>query len=206
MKKCFFFTEILVFIGGEMSFFIVGSGDLIELGIGEPLAVDIGVWRAKKFIRFCERYRSRMALISVFNVEDDSGEIVVEDVGEVVDDVRDGVRDRIVLVGFVVDWTVDRGFVLDTDGSRVAFDGGTICVDGGFTRWEITDDDDDELTLTVDVGLIDRLREAIVDEWYWCRPDEVGRGMKPKRVCILVGGGARFVIEIGLVGTENVFK
>jgi len=43
MKKCFFFTEILVFIGGEMSFFIVGSGDLIELGIGEPLAVDIGV-------------------------------------------------------------------------------------------------------------------------------------------------------------------
>jgi len=44
-----------------------------------------------------------MALISVFNVEDDSGEIVVEDVGEVVDDVRDGVRDRIVLVGFVVD-------------------------------------------------------------------------------------------------------
>jgi hypothetical protein len=29
------------------------SGDLIELATGEPLAVDIGVWRVKKFIRFC---------------------------------------------------------------------------------------------------------------------------------------------------------
>jgi hypothetical protein len=31
------------------------SGDFIELATGEPFAVDIGVWRVKKCIRFCVR-------------------------------------------------------------------------------------------------------------------------------------------------------
>ncbi len=67
-KDCFFLNEsflfVLFFTGlfvneglGDDCFFslliIDDSGDLIELAIGEPLAVDIGVWRVKKFIRFC---------------------------------------------------------------------------------------------------------------------------------------------------------
>jgi len=53
-----FFTGLFVDEGlGDDCFFslliINDSGDLIELAIGEPLAVDIGVWCVKKFIRFC---------------------------------------------------------------------------------------------------------------------------------------------------------
>lgn len=67
----------------------------------------------------------------------------------------------------------------------------------------MSDDDDDELALTVDVGLTDRLRDANVDVRYCCVPGAVGRGMKPKRVCIAVGGGARFVIDIGLTDSKG---
>lgn len=68
----------------------------------------------------------------------------------------------------------------------------------------MSDDDEDELALIVDVGLTERLREANVDVRYCCIPGAVGRGMKPKRVCIAVGGGARFVIDIGLVESKDV--
>jgi hypothetical protein len=54
------------------------------------------------------------------------------------------------------------------------------------------------------VGLIERLRDATVDPRCCCNPGAVGRGIKPKRVCIVVGGGARFVIDNGLVDSKHI--
>lgn len=65
------------------------------------------------------------------------------------------------------------------------------------------DDDDDELALTVDVGLIERLRAANDDVCSCCTPVPVDRGINPKRVCMVVGGGGRFVIDIGRVKPAN---
>ncbi len=67
MKILFFrvFTEVFVDEsladgggGGCFLFSLISnddSGDFIELATGEPFAVDIGVWRVKKCIRFCVR-------------------------------------------------------------------------------------------------------------------------------------------------------
>ena len=57
-------------------------------------------------------------------------------------------------------------------------------------------EDDEEFALAVDVGLIDRLRVANVDVRTCCPEGTAGRGIKPKRVCIVVGGGGRLVIDI----------
>jgi len=87
-------------------FIINGSDDLIEPAMGEPLAVDIGVRRVKKFIRFWILYRSRIASTSLFVVvigcDDDDDDVGAEEgSGEVTDDdgdvveVLDGVLERI---------------------------------------------------------------------------------------------------------------
>lgn len=65
LNKTFLFS-IFIFTGGLLideglgddcffSWFAIDgcSGGLFELAMGEPLAVDIGVWRVKKFIRVC---------------------------------------------------------------------------------------------------------------------------------------------------------
>ncbi len=147
------------------------------------------------------------------------GEEARVNVGDAVEEVRDGVLERIRLAA-VGDWTVD--FDIDVSLTRadvivlvlevlfiVELDG-IDWLGGGFAaafvkRWETWDDEDDELALIVDaVGLIERLRDAIVVPRYCCDPGAVGRGMKPKRVCIVVGGGARFVIDIGLVVSKDL--
>lgn len=63
-------------------------------------------------------------------------------------------------------------------------------------RWEEIEDVDEELPLKCDVGLIERLRAAYVVGRTCCDPGTAGLGIKPKRVCIAVGGGGRFVIDI----------
>ena len=174
-----------------------------------------------------------MAFTSVFNVlivfdkdedwveEGGTGEWRVN-VGDAVEEVRDGVLERIWLAA-VGEWRVDFVWIFERDVSRTRGDvivlvlevlfvvevEGLDWLEGGFTTalgircWE-TVEDDDELTLIVDVGLIDRLRDATVDPRYCCDPGAAGRGIKPKRVCMLVGGGGRFVIDIGLVDSKRI--
>lgn len=203
------------------------SGDFNASAIiGEPLAVEIGVRRAKKFILFCALYRSRTAVRSglvivvlVWAGEVDAGEAADNgDDGDVAD-VRDGVLERIRLAAVEV-WRFDLTVAFDAERSRgrgestvfgLADGEGTerfgvvLEFAGGFiNRWEVREEEDDECALIVDVGLIERLREeGAVDI---CAPGAVGRGMKPKRLCIAVGGGGRFVIDIGLVRTKYSIK
>lgn len=134
-----------------------------------------------------------------------------DEVGDAVE-VREGVRERSRLadVGLCsVDFTVD----LERDESRGRGDGMTfgaevagilrvgvvavvsVCVFA--SRCETCDDEEDEFTLVVDVGLIERLRDAYVDGGTVWPVGSAGRGMKPKRVCMVVGGGARLVIDMG---------
>lgn len=247
----FYITELFIGEGVNddcfFSLLIVNvSGDLIELGIGEPLAVGIGVRRVKKFIRFCVLYRSRIALTSVFVVfnndgtsedgggwtgtDDDSGtgegEHGINDDGDALE-VRDGVLDCIRLADVGV-WKVDLAFAFDNDESLwrgdkrvvglevwfvVEADGIDLLLTGvGFDvvwtfaeRWEAIDDDA-EVALAFDLGLIERLRDTNVDGRVCCAPGWIGLGIKPKRVCIAVGGGARFVIDIGLMEAKVMFQ
>jgi len=164
--------------------------------------------------------------------EQDGGEATDDD-EDAADEVRDGVLERIwlaVVGDWTVDLPFDfdnevslgRGdvnvlglevlFVAEEDGTDWFFveEDGTdwfgVVFDtvGGFVNfWETSDDDEDELALIVDVGLIERLRDATVDVRICCNPGAVGLGIKPKRVCIAIGGGARFVIDTGLLEPKN---
>ncbi len=156
--------------------------------------------------------------------EEFDGEATYDD-GDAVEEVRDGVLERIWLDA-VGDWRVDLTFDFDIEvslrrgdvnvlGLEVLFvvkvggwdwfvveEGGIdwfgVAFEALVKRWE-TSDDEDELALIVDVGLIERLRDATVDVRICCNPGAVGLGIKPKRVCIVIGGGARFVIDNGLL-------
>lgn len=167
-------------------------------------------------------------------VFDDDGGIVEEEGGEATDDdgdapeeVRDGVLERNWLAA-VGDWTVDLTVDLGIDESLARGDVNVLDLEVLFAvegeeegtdwlgvvfdtvwpfveRWETSDDDEDELTLIVDVGLIERLRDVNVDPRYdCCDPGTLGRGIKPKRVCIVTGGGGRFVIDIGLLAPKSL--
>ncbi len=181
------------------------DGDLSELGSG--------VRRIKKFIRFWVLYRSRIALTSVF-LGGLEGVDVDVDVDEDVVEACEGTLERIRLV--VVDFDVDESLLLLEEGGSLDFvllvvleEGVTDRLDVvGFDnvwvfakRWEI--DDDEEFTLFVDDGLIERLRSASDDACACCNPGVAGRGIKPNRVGVLFcpdgGSGARFVVDIGRI-------
>ncbi len=152
---------------------------------------------------------------------EEGGIEATDDDGDAAEEVCDGVLERIRLA-VVGDWTVDFIFDFDMEvslgrgdvnilGLEVLFaveEGGIDWFGVGFVafgkRWVTSDDDEDELALAVDVGLTDRPRDANVDIWTCCNPDVVGRGIKPKRVCIVIGGGARCVIDTGLLEPKNL--
>lgn len=168
------------------------------------------------------------------DVEDDwiaeeGGEATDDDDGDAPEELRDGVLERIWLA-VVGDCRVDLPTALGIDeslgrGDDIVLDlevwftieeedeGGTVWLGIDFDivwpfveRWDTTDDDDEEFALIVDVGLIERLRDANVDPRYCCTPGTAGRGIKPKRVCMVIGGGGRFVIDIGRLTPLKISK
>lgn len=168
-----------------------------------------GVRRVKKFIRFWFLYRSRIALTSVF-VGEIVGVIVDGDVVEGWESVFE--RTRLVTVDFDVIESLlllEEGDILDFVVLVAVEEEGVIGrLDVGFgivwvfaKRWET--DDVEEFALFVDAGLIERLRATNDDACACCNPGAVGRGIKPKRVCVVFcedgGSGGRFVIDIGRI-------
>ncbi len=163
------------------------DGDLSELVIG--------VRRVKKLIRFGALYRSRIELTSVFVGRIDEG-----DDDEV--DARESVFVRIGLVISDESLLIREGGSLDFD-ALVALEEAMV---GRFgivrvfvTCWEGHDDED--LTLAVDDGLVERLRSISDNLCVCCNPDVVvGRGIKPKRGWVDdAGSDDRFVIDIRLL-------
>ncbi len=133
-----------------------------------------------------------MSVVDDGRVEAGGGGEATDEVGDIVEEVRDGVLERMRLA-VVGDWRVDFPFDFDKDeslgrGDVNIFDFEVFVVvgregfGGGFEtgwpfvkRWETFDDD--ELALTVDVGLIERLRDVNVDIRICCGPGAVTRGI-----------------------------
>jgi hypothetical protein len=188
VEDCSFFSSLITDVSLE--------GDFSELVNG--------VRRVKKFIRVWVLYRSRIALTSVF-VGGAGGLDVDEDaVG-----VREVVFEFIRLVGVDFDAGVcEEGGSLDLDAFVALEEDVTVRLDVGFgidgvfaKRCEVVDVE--EWALTVDDGLIERLRAASDDACACCIAGVAGRGIKPKRGCVVLceddGSDGRFVVDIGRV-------